>query len=145
MNEYMVQVILSDTELLAVEGLAGRDPGDWFYASHSLGADGLPGSPNKPWIAYNELPSSANRSVRKTSDSQVRTFQFFVYDDRGYFARINEILRILRRIVKEMAPFTDEDGTRCSDSDWLGFSGNLPADSYDGVCRFGTATFVVSQ
>lgn len=145
MESFFVQKIITDAELLALPGLAGRDPSTWFYASHSLGIGPVTGNPEKPWLAWNELPSQANREVRRTSNSQMRNFHIFCYDEEGDFTRVNDILSVVRRIVKEMAPFTTPEGHRCSDSDWIGISGNLPAAEYDGVVRFGIARFVVSQ
>lgn len=145
MQDYMIQTILSDTELLELPPYADRDPATWFFAAHSLGVGPVPADPIKPWVAWNELPATVNRVVRRTSNSKIRSFQFFVYDEAADFTIINMTLAVLERIVKEMAPFTSPDGVRCSDSEWFGISGNLPADAYDGIVRFGTARFVVSQ
>jgi hypothetical protein len=143
MEAFMVQKIVTDEELLAL--FDPRLAADFFYASSSLGQGPVPADPPKPFMTWTELPSQPFREVRETSNAQIRSFQFFVYDEAGDFTVINQTLEVVRRIVKQMAPFTTPEGHRCSDSEWFGISGNLPADAYDGVCRFGTARFVVSQ
>lgn len=145
MEDFLVNRLVTDAELLAMDGLDGRAPETWLFASRSLGIGPVTGNPVKPWLAWNELPATPFQEVRRTSNAQMRNFNLFVYDEEGDFTRINNILVVVRRIVKEMAPFTTPGGTRCSESDWIGISGNLPAAEYDGVVRFGIARFVVSQ
>lgn len=143
MQAHMVQALAGDAELAAF--FDPRPPENWLFASHSLGVGPTPADPPKPWISWLELAATPFSEVRKTSNAKTRNFQIFVYDDEGDYTRINNIMNVIERIVKNMAPFTDSEGTRCSDSEFVGISGNLPASQYDGACRFGTARFVVSQ
>lgn len=149
MEELLVSTIATSVPLLAEDGIEGRDPETWWFSSHSLGVGGVTADPVKPWLSWIEDASLSFRAVQNTSNAQIRVFRIYVYDEEGDFTRINRILRILREIIKGMAPFThtDESGTvhRCSAAEVSGFSGNLPAPPYDGVCRFLTAQFVVSQ
>lgn len=138
MEGHLVQTILADPAIAEIVG-------DRFYASGSLGEGPNPAQPQKPWMAWTELPSAPYREVQKTSNSQLRLFQIFVYDDKGDYERINRILSICRRIVKSMYPFETEDGVRCSGSEWGGFSGNIVDDGYDASVRFGIARFTVSE
>jgi hypothetical protein len=143
MQAHLVQTFINDAEL--ADFFPGRAPETWFLASHTLGVGPVPADPPKPWLAWLELAATPFAEVRKTSNAKIRNFQIFVYDDEGDYTRINNIMNVIERIVKNMAPFTDSEGTRCSDSEFVGISGNLPASQYDGACRFGTARFVVSQ
>ena len=154
MDEYMVNKFVTDDELKAFffknatpDDL--RPPEQWFFNTFSLGEGPVPANPGVsfgfPWMAYKDLGGVPYQTVEKASNAQQRNFQYFVYDEGGDFTVINAVLRVARRIVKEMAPFTTDDGHRCSDSKWTGISAQLPADAYSGVCRFGTARFVVSQ
>lgn len=143
MQAHLAQAFATDVQLAGF--FVDRTPEQWLFASHSLGVGPTPADPPKPWIAWLELAAATFNEVRKTSNAKTRNFQIFVYDDEGDFTRINQIMNVIERIVKNMAPFTDSEGTRCSDSEFVGISGNLPASQYDGACRFGTARFVVSQ
>jgi hypothetical protein len=145
MEDHLAQTIMNDAEMQAFFQ-AGRDPFDWFYASSSLGNGDNPAVPTKPYVVWNELPAVAYQQVKKLSDAQLRTFNLYVYDEKGDFTRINAMLRVLRRIVKvDLDHFQLEDGTRCSASEWVGISGNIEDDGYDAIVRFGTARFTVNR
>lgn len=118
---------------------------EWLFASSALGiGDNLP-VPPRPYIVTNELTDLVHVAVKETSDSRNRNFQWFVYDHKGDFTRINEILHALRPLVKEIAPFRASDGTWCSDSHWSGISGQSTDDGYDSCVKFATVRFTVNQ
>lgn len=147
MEAFLVQTFGADAPLLAAFG--NRPILDWWYPQGVLGEGGIPAEIEKPYMQWAELEPLIHREVRKTSNSKTRTFQLFIYDDKGDFTRINRILRHLERIVKAMGPFefTDEDGTVhwCSESDWAGISGSMTDDQYHTTVRYGTARFTVSE
>ena len=148
MIEQLELSIVEDPELVLIFGVQ-RPVEDWFYGPGVLGVGDEPADPPKPYMIYGELPGFAYQTVRETSNAGQRNFQFFVYDEKGDFSRINAILRHLERIVKGMAPFehTDTDGVlwRCSESVWTGISGTTPDPQYDSSVRYGTARFTVSS
>lgn len=143
MEGLLSSTIATDNDLLAF--LEDRDPSTWLFQKSSLGEGDNPDIPPRPYIVWNESDSIPQAAVKETSNAQWRQFNFYVYDDAGDYGRVNEILRHLRRIVKELAPFTADDGSRCSQSDWVGISGQIEDGGYHLITRFGTARFMVSQ
>lgn len=116
-----------------------------WYASSSLGLGENPPVPPRPYMVWNELTDLVHQEVRETSDARNRNFQWFVYDHKGDFTRINEILADLRSLVKGMGDFTTEDGIRCSESHWSGISGQATDDGYDSAVKFATVRFTVNR
>lgn len=119
--------------------------GDRIYAPTSLGDGPNPASPQTPWCAWNEMPSTIRQEVSETSNARRRVFVLYVYDEKGDFTNINDALSAARRVLKTMAPFNTEDGSRCSQVTWAGFSGCINDPDYDLAVRFGTVYFDVSQ
>lgn len=147
LEEQLTEAITTDGTMAALfpalpSGL--RAPSDWWFAASSVGIGPNVPDPPKPWMAWNELPSTPFAEVSETSDAQTRVFAIYAYGHRGDPETIYAILQQARRITKVMAPFVLPDGTRCSASTWDGISGILPSDDHDGICRFGTVRFVVS-
>lgn len=148
MEDYLAQQI-SECEPITSQFV--DDQGDprpfesWFFESSSLGIGPNLPVPQRPYIVWNEGDDFVHQVVRNTSNARDRTFRIYVYDYKGDFSRINSILEALRDLVKQMAPFTTEDGVRCSDSLWVGISGRFLDDGYDSSTRFGTARFTVSH
>jgi hypothetical protein len=118
---------------------------DWWYASSSLGLGPNIPVPRRPYIVHNELTDTVHQEVRETSNARDRPFQFYVYDHKGDFTRINNILNDLRDVVKGMAPFLAPDGTWCFDALWVGISGQVTDDGYDSGTKFATVRFTVSK
>ena len=143
MEDHLAQAIQNDPDIQAFFGERLAD--EWFFASSSLGLGENEPVPPRPYIVWNELTDVVHQAVRETSNARNRNFQIFVYDYKGDFTRINQILKELRRLVKGMAPFTTDDGVRCSESLWGSMSGNITDDGYDSCVRFGTAVFTVSD
>jgi hypothetical protein len=135
-------------DLLSVEeftDIFGEGEEARIYAAGALGQGTIPEHPEKPYVVWNELPSTPFEQVDETSDAQQTFYTFYVYDHLGQIAKINEALRIIRARVKAMATFHADDGTFCMDSRWMGFSNTFTDREYDASVRFGTARFDVSQ
>lgn len=148
LEDHLTQAITNDSLLRArfpaTSGL--RPPEEWWFAASAVGIGPNVADPPTPWMAWNELPSNPFKVVSETSNAQTRAFTIYGYGKRGDPSILMDVMRDVTRIVKAMPiPFTLLDGTRCSGLDWDGISGILPADAYDGICRFGTVRFVVSQ
>lgn len=143
MEDFLIPAIEQDVELLAF--LGGREPATWMFQTSAVGEGENPDIPDRPHIVWKEGTAIPQAAVAKTSNAQWRQILFYVYDDAGDYGRINAIMRHLRRIVKGIAPFTTEDGTRCSASEWMGISGQIQDQGYHLITRFGTARFMVSQ
>lgn len=135
--------IEEDAQLIAL--LDGREAPTWLFATSAVGEGDNPQIPTRPYIVWNEGDTAPQAAVKETSNAQWRLLRFYVYDDEGDFGKINAIMQHLRRIVKGVAPFTTEDGTRCSASEWIGISGLIQDQGYHLITRFGTARFMVSQ
>jgi len=121
-----------------------RPVDEWWYANSSLALGPDNPVPERPYIVWGELSDDVHREVEETSDASTRTFRFFVYDRKGDFTRINEILKEIKGVVKRLDFFTTEDGVRCSGVAWLGLSEQFPDDGYDSCARYGTVRFTVS-
>lgn len=98
-------------------------------------------------MVYKELPSQAYRAVDEITEAERRTFQFFVYDEKGSFDRINLILRHVKAVVKGPLKsfWIPETGIRCFESEWGGLSQNIEDDGYESCARYGIAYFIVSE
>lgn len=143
LEAYFDTVITGDTDIAAF--FAPRDPADWFYSASSLGLGENQPVPPRPYIVWNELSDFVHQAVKETSDARSRNFQFFVYDFKGDYTRIEAILKVLRRRIKAMAPFTTTDGVHCADAVWTLTSGQIPNDGYDSCTKFIGVTFTVSE
>jgi hypothetical protein len=115
-----------------------------FHEMSSLGIGPEVAVPERPYIVYKELPSVEYVEVAEQSNVELRSFQIFVYDHRGDFSRINQYLRRIKQVVKQMAPF-EYEGSRCSGVLWGGMSGYVVDDGYDSNTRYGIARFTVSD
>lgn len=142
-EDYIAAEVIGDVPVQTLMGDA-RPAEEWYFAASALGEGDHPETPDVPYIVWNELATQPFQEVSETSDAQWRVFTLWVYDEEGNFARINEVLNELRRIVKAMAPFTASDGVRCSSARWDGISGNITDQGYHQNVRFGTARFMVS-
>lgn len=142
MEDVLVTTLAADAELLAV--FDPRPPEQWLFQASSLGEGDNPSVPEFPYIVWNELPSTPFTEMRKESNAEMRAFTIYVYDLKGDFTRINQILSIVRRITKEMVPFVS-GAVRCLDSVWGGMSGLITDDRYDSNVRFGTVRFKVNS
>lgn len=145
MEEYLAATLTQDAELQAFFGV--RPPEDWFYLASSLGEGEVPQMPTKPFVIYNELPDRPYDDMRRSSTtfSRMRSWNITVQDFKGDFTRINNILIVVRRIVRGMTPFQLPDGTIGVDSVWGGISGNLTDEQYDSCLKFGVARFTVNR
>lgn len=117
---------------------------DRIFAPSSLGVGPIPANPDKPYVLWKELESTAHESVQETSDATSRTFQFFVHDERGDTTRLNEGLRAIKSVVKDVAPYDDET-TRISESSWHGESEIFDDVEMGNIVRYGFATFLVNR
>lgn len=143
MEAYLAKKLTEDAEMQAF--FDPRGPESWYFVASSLGEGENPERPEHPFVIWNELPDRTYDEVRKASNARMRSFNITVQDDKGDFTRINNILYVIRRIVKEMSPFHLEDGTICTDSLWGGISGNFTDPQYDSGLKFGIARFTVSR
>lgn len=121
--------------------------GDRMYASTSLGREGVPDARTitTPWMAWNELPATNHEIVRKRSKAKTRTYQLFVYDDLGFYSKINTLLDLAEDVVAGFAPIRTASGLTIMESSWSGLSGNLEDEDYGCSVRFGTASLVCSS
>lgn len=122
-----------------------RPVDEWWYASSSLALGPDNPVPERPYIVWGELSDNVHREVEESSNARTRTFRFFVYDQKGDFGRINDVLAELQRVAKGFDHFTTDDGIRCSAVAWLGISEQFPDDGYDSCTRYGTVRFTVNR
>lgn len=115
------------------------------FQGSALGVGDVPESPEFPWLAYSELPSSPYFAVKETSRAKARTFQFFVYDERGSFLRIELILGLVRETLLSLVAQVSPSGARCTDVEWQGESSEISDPDFNSNLKIGTARFTVSQ
>ena len=133
------------------QSIFGSDPVR-IYAASSLGQgpsmEGNPPAPDFPYCVWNELPSQPHHSIEETSTAQVRFFTFWVYDEQGSSITINRGLRVIRSVLKDLAPFDtlsqDEESDRCIDIVWMGFSNTFSDEDYHASVRYATVRFLTS-
>lgn len=110
-----------------------------FYASGTLGIGNVPANPDRPYCMYTQLPANAYQEVRKTSTATLRFFQFYVYDDRGDFARIDNILAAVRETIPGLVDKVDtSNGATCIEAIWTGESPDIADDQHDTNVKFGS-------
>lgn len=122
-----------------------RTPDKWFFGLTSLGLGDNVAVPDRPYLVWREGADIEHREVSETSNARTRTFNFYVYDYKGDFTRINRILETLKAFCKTLVDFTTEDGVHCSGVEWAGVSPDLPDDGYDSCTKYGTVRFTVSR
>lgn len=115
------------------------DCGGRFYAAGTLGIGTVPANPDRPYCMYAQLPATAYQEVRKTSTATLRMFEFYVYDDRGDFTRIDNILAAVRETIPELVDKVDtSNGATCIEAIWTGESPDVPDDQHDTNVKFGS-------
>ena len=142
---HFVAAFQADAELGEIFG-SGEEAR--IYAASTLGEGEHPEIPEKPYLVWNELPSTPFDEVAETSDAERRVYTFYVYDEMGVFENIDAALRRIRRLVKDMPPFRageDPDDDFCMGTKWAGLSNRFNDQTYDSSVRFGTAWFDVNQ
>lgn len=145
MIEYdFTKAITEDSEILAIMG--GRPVEQWWFQQSSIGLGEGEVVPPRPYIVWNEGPEFVHQAVRETSRSSWRTFRFYVYDHKGDFTRINQILTRISHLTSAMADFVTTDGQqRVSETLWQGRSQQITDDGWDSCCRYGSVRFTVSE
>lgn len=124
---------------------AATDVQDRVYQAGSLGVDGTPADPAKPFVTYREGESTAFGTVAETSSAERIPYTVNVYTERGSYVDAAAILRLVRDAVKQLAGVTSPTGNRCIGVDWGGISQDFPDQKYDGSVKFGSFTLVSSQ
>lgn len=135
MRDLIFESLMADTELQ--DYVDSR-----IYEASALGVDDVPANPEKPYITYQELDSAAFPEVRETSQAQARIFQFFVYDERGSFTRIGDIIGVLRQTLSSLSGKSSTSGTRCTDAVFRGTSADVPDIQQNANVKFATFQFV---
>ena len=114
-----------------------EDCGGRFYQSSSVGIGGVPANPDRPYCLFMELPSIPFQEVRHTARAVNRIFQVFVYDERGDFTRIDNILAAVRETILGLVLEVDTStGARCIESLWTGDSQDITDDQHDTSAKF---------
>lgn len=108
------------------------------WSRTSLGVDDIPPDPVKPFAIVTAQPSTVHQAVQDTSNAQGTPFQVYVYDTKGGYTRIDEVLEALVPVVKDLAGQRSPSGAYCIGSRWEGFSQDMFAEEYDAAMRFAT-------
>ena len=113
--------------------VAGR-----IYETGSLGIGSNPANPDRPYLMIKESYVSAYESVRKVSPPPaLRTYQIFVYAERGDFDSIEIILSAVRQTILGVQDSRDVvTGTVCLDVRWLADSGDAVDSQHDTNVKY---------
>ena len=135
--------LLYDTLITA---LASTAVGNRVYLMSSLGVvEGTDSRPPWPYVCYREFPERVHNEVFETSDASTKTFQIYVYDDRGSYSNIDAALRAVRDAVKALEGTRSADGAFCMRSRWTGMSQDFFDQQYQSNVRFGTVQLTSSE
>lgn len=133
---------------LLYEKLADRwkDDAEWaeggaarIYAAGTLGHNGVPSQPKKPFATIRSLPSQRYQEVREVSKAERHTFQIYAYDEIGLsYLRIEEFLHGCRDVIDTLVGVQSSSGLWCIEALWLGMSQDLPDETYEAITKFAT-------
>lgn len=125
------------SSLLEIPAIA-EDCGGRLYPSGSLGFGNNPEDPPVPYALLMQLPATEYTEVRFTASAVDRFFQIYVYDDRGDYGRIDNILGAVRETILGLESKEDTaTGARCIGSIWSGESQDLLDAEHDVVFKYG--------
>lgn len=141
MNKLLVAAVRADAVL---EGIIG----DRFWKSGALGTGQIPADPETPYAMYRITNEQEHQSVRETGRPKDLWYQFYVYDDRGSYTRIDDALDRMRETVRGIRDLQEDppSGPRCMEVVWLGRSGEMEeGPPTHRFVRFGTAKITASS
>lgn len=111
-----------------------------IYQAGTLGHNGIPAQPKKPFATIRMLPSSRFLEVRDTSAAERQTFQINAFDEIGSsYLRIDAFLRGCMAPIEALVGVRSSSGARCFEALWLGMSQDLPDEAYQAITKFATA------
>ena len=111
--------------------------GDRIYQAGSLGVGKTPALPQRPYVLITELPGTPYPEVRRTSTAILRTFQIWVYDERGDLELIDKLLGFIHQSVLGLILQKEgATGAVCIESRWSGDSQDIVMDQSDLNCKY---------
>lgn len=128
----------ADPRLLPVSGRV--------YAFSTLGRDGVPADPDKPYLMHKEINTVPYQEVRETSRARAKVIQIFAYDHTGSYDRIDSILDAVRDTILglegQRSPLTEALCMRVSEDST---SGDLKDDTTGLNVKFSIYRFTSSK
>jgi len=118
----------------AIPAFGGR-----VYQASATGVGDVPQSPDKPFCVIREIGSTTYPVVEETASPRARSFYFWVYDERGSYVRIDELLKEVGDTVRDLVGSVSPSGRRCIGVNWQGESMDLEDDTYDANAKYGSA------
>jgi hypothetical protein len=127
--------------------------GDRVYSASTLGtspnAQGtaplIPARPGWPFIIVRFMPEVPYVDVDETSDASDVVCQVYVYDDRGSYTLIDEVMKECRDLLKALTGIRSASGAFCMRSKWEGVSQDFFDEQYQSNVRFGTVRLTSSN
>lgn len=116
-----------------------------IYQSGSLGIGNAPDEPSRPYILFIQLPSVPFPEVRHTARAARRTYQVYVYADRGDYGYIDKVLGLVRETVLGLVDSHESTGVRCLDVRWTGDSQDIVDTLMDLSYKFTTFQLVTTE
>lgn len=108
---------------------------DRVYTRYSLGQNTIPDKPDFPWILIGELPGFPARNKPKSSDAMNHFIQFYVFDEKGSFVRIEAIMKVIYDTILGLEGELSPSGSRCLGVRWDTTSQDYDDDHYDAFVK----------
>lgn len=117
-----------------------------IHAASSLGRGSIPSEPKKPFIIYREFDEMPVNIAKDTAPDAVRrVFQFYIYDERGSYSRIDKGVSIVKQTVRGLEGETGDDGATCLGVVWNATSGDTEDPTYDSNMKYVTLTLTSTK
>lgn len=123
-------------DVLYAAGNAVTELGGRVYQSGALGHGGVPAKPDWPFALFREMEVVPHRAVQSTSRSARHDYQFYIYDERGSYARIERLLGELRETLLSQEGQRSPGGVQCTGVEWFGTSGDLVNEELNSNTRY---------
>lgn len=123
--------------------LAFGDPAR-VYQAGSLGTADIPARPERPFSLFKQLDSIPYPAVQETSRAARHDYLVYVYDDKGSYARIDRLLRLIRDACVAQVGQRAPSGVQCTGAEYFGTSADLVSQELDCFTKYVTIRFTAS-
>jgi hypothetical protein len=112
--------------------------GGRVYVTGALGAGDIPAHPEWPFALVREAQSVPYAAVRRTGNSTRHDYLIYIYDERGSYVQIDEVLREVRDTLMSKEGTKAPSGVQCTGVEWFGTSGDLVNEELNSFTKFAT-------
>lgn len=126
-------IVVTLRDIITFPELAGR-----AWQSGALGHEGVPAKPDWPFSLFREINVSPYPEVQETSRCSRHDYLVYIYDDRGSYKRIDDLLRRARDTLKGKVQTAAPSGIICMGVEWFGTSGDLVDKELNSNTKYAT-------